>query len=172
MTASSSAIQDASITFSCTPDGVPLGLVVAGLHQHPGDRVGAVRALEDADLVVDQVELGQVGVGPLERGAQRPVERVDRTVALAGRDQPLALGLQLDGGLARDGAVRAPLDDHPPRLDREVPASLARDHVAHQQLEGRVRGLERPPLRLEVLHLADDRVHLRRASGRSRAACP
>src|SRR3954471_8514540 len=31
-------------------DGVPLALPVGGAHQHPGDRAGAMRAFEDADL--------------------------------------------------------------------------------------------------------------------------
>ena len=44
------------MTFSCTPDGVPLGGAVRGLDEHPGDRAGALAALEDAHLVVDQLE--------------------------------------------------------------------------------------------------------------------
>ena len=67
-------------------DGDPRRLAVGGLDEHPGDRVGAVALVEDADLVVDQLELHDLGEGLADRGAQRLVERVDRPVALAGDD--------------------------------------------------------------------------------------
>ena len=79
--------------------------------------LGAVRALQDADLVVDQLQLGELRVDPLQAHAQRPVQRVDRAVALGGGDDPLALGPQLHGRLVGVRAVGAVLDDRPPGLD-------------------------------------------------------
>src|SRR6185312_2045618 len=111
---------------------------VAGLDQHPGDGPGPVRALQDADLVVGQLEPGQLRVEPLQREAQGVVERVDRPVALAGGHDPLALGPELHGGLADHLAARAPLDDDAPRLDLEVAQPLPGQLVAEQQLEGGV----------------------------------
>ena len=93
--ASSSASQEASITLAPDPDGDPGGEAVAGLDQHPGDRVGAVALVEDAHLVVDQLELRDLGVRPGDRLAQRLVQGVDRAVALTGDDQPVAAGAQL-----------------------------------------------------------------------------
>ncbi len=65
---------------------------VAGLDQHPGDGVGAVRGVQDPHLEVDQLELLQLGVDRQQGLAQRVVQRVDRAVALAGGDLPLAAG--------------------------------------------------------------------------------
>ena len=102
-------------------DGDPRRLAVAGLDQHPGDRVGAVALVEDAHLVVDELELRDLGERLADRGAQRLVERVDRAVALAGDDVAHALGLELHRRLG-DGLRRRRLGlgDHPPRLDLEV----------------------------------------------------
>ena len=58
------------------------------------------RPLQDADLVVDQLEPVQLGEGLCQRRAQRLVQRVDRTVALAGGDDPLSPRVHLHGGLA------------------------------------------------------------------------
>ena len=52
-----------------------------------------MRPGQDADLVVGELEGGELGVELLERGPQRLVQGVDRAVALAHRDQPLALGV-------------------------------------------------------------------------------
>ena len=83
---STSAPHDASMTLAPDADGDPRRLAVGGLDEHPGDRVGAVALVEDAHLVVDQLELRDLRVGLPDRLAQRLVERVDRAVALAGDD--------------------------------------------------------------------------------------
>ncbi len=114
-----------------------------------------MRALQDADLVVDELELGELRVEPLQRHPQRPVQRVDRAVALRRGDDPLALGPQLDRGLVGVGAVRAVLDDRPPRLDAEVLAGAALGLGAQQQLEGgvgRLVGVALELPRLDPLH--------------------
>ena len=59
------------MTFSCDADRGPLGRPSRGLDEHPGDRAGAVGALEDAHLVVDELEPCQLGVEPLQRQPQR-----------------------------------------------------------------------------------------------------
>jgi hypothetical protein len=55
------------------------------LDQHAGDGAGA--AVEDAHLVVDQLEVRRCALVLAEVLAQRDVERVDRAVALGDRDQ-------------------------------------------------------------------------------------
>src|SRR3954452_19116764 len=63
-------------------DRVVLVDAVARLDQHARDGAGALLALDDAHLEVDELELGQARVEPADRGAQREVEPVDRAVAL------------------------------------------------------------------------------------------
>ena len=58
--------------------------------------------VEDAHLVVDQLELRDLRVGAADGLAQRLVERVDRTVALPGDDQPIVLE---EGGEGSRNAV-------------------------------------------------------------------
>src|SRR6195952_6026627 len=77
------------------PDGDPGAGAVGGLDQHAGDRVGAVPLVEDADLVVDQLELHDLGVELLDRLAQRVVQGVDRAVALPDRDDARTASQQL-----------------------------------------------------------------------------
>ena len=72
------------------------GLVLE-LDQHARHGVGA--ALEDADLVVDELEVLDYRLVLAEVLAQRLVERVDRAVAFGGRDQLLVADLDLDDRL-------------------------------------------------------------------------
>ena len=88
--------------FSGDPDRAPLALAVGGVEQDPGDRAGAVGFVEDADLVVGQLDLGQVRVAVGDRAAQGLVERVDRAVALGDADVALAVDLDLDRRLGLD----------------------------------------------------------------------
>ena len=92
------------MTLAPTPTVTHDGLAVGGLDEHPGDGVGAVALVEDAHLVVDELELRDLRVGLPDRLAQRVVERVDRAVALADRDDARAAGAQLDGRLG-DGVL-------------------------------------------------------------------
>src|SRR5690606_32665312 len=62
-------------------DRLPLVLVVGRLDEDARDRGGAVAAVQDAHLVVDEPHLAQFGVEALERLAERAVEGVDRPVA-------------------------------------------------------------------------------------------
>ena len=114
---------------------------VGGVEQHARDRARALVLVEDADLEVDELDVGEVRVDLADRGAQRAVERVDRPVALGGLHAALAVDPDLDRRLGLDLAVGALLDDHAPGLEREqrlVAAGLA----PQQQLERAVGGLE------------------------------
>ncbi len=113
-------------------------------------------ALQDADLVVDQLQLGELRVDPLQGDAEGAVEGVDGPVALGGGDDALALGPQLHGGLVGVGAVGAVLDDRTPGLDLEVRQRPALDLGAQQQLEGGVGGLVGVALELALLDPLDD----------------
>src|SRR5690606_7271277 len=95
-------------------DGLPGVLAVGQLDQDSDHRVGAVSGLQDADAVVDQVELLDDGVGLYDRAPQGTVERVDRAVALRGDDHALVTGTQLDGGLGHGFLAGAGVGDHPP----------------------------------------------------------
>src|SRR4051794_12556229 len=87
---------------------------------------------------------------------QRTVERVDRAVALAGRDVALALRVQLHRRLGDVLSAGTPFGDDPVRLQVEEPRPLAVDLLAEQQLERRLRRLEGVTRRLHRLDPLDD----------------
>ena len=68
-------------------------------------------AVEDAHLVVDEVDVVDARVERAERLAQGGVERVDRAVAVGGGVQHLAVDLDLDGRLGQQLAAVALLDE-------------------------------------------------------------
>ena len=110
----------------------------------------AGRAVEDAHLVVDEVDRVEHRVERPQRLAQRAVERVDRAVAVGGGVQHLAVDLDLDRRLGEQLAPGPLLDEHgvvddPER--RRVVGRVAPD----QQLERRLGALEREALVLELL---------------------
>ena len=70
--------------FSETPIEPQDSVAVGRVEQHPRDRAGAVVRVEDPDLVVGQLDLGEVRVQLADRLAKRLVERVHRAVALRG----------------------------------------------------------------------------------------
>ena len=88
-------------------DRAPLALAVGGVEQDAGDGAGAVALVEDAHLVVGQLDVGEVRVAVGDRRPQRPVERVDRAVALGDLDVALAVDHDLDRRLGLDPAVLA-----------------------------------------------------------------
>ena len=102
-------------------------------------------AVEDAHLVVDEVDAVEQRVERAERLAQRGVERVDRAVAVGGRVQDLAVDLDLDRRLGQQLPPVALLDeagvvDDPER--RDVAGCVAPD----EELERRLGALEREPV--------------------------
>ncbi len=113
-------------------------------------------ALQDADLVVDQFQLGELRVDPLQADAHGAVEGVDRAVALRRGDDALALGPQLHRGLVGVGAVGAVLDDGPPGLRTEVAERAALGLLAQEELEGGVGRFVRVAVELALLDAGDD----------------
>src|SRR3954452_10403740 len=135
-------------------DRAPGVRAVGGVEEHPGHRRGGLLLIEDADLVVDELDVGEVGIGLRDGRTERGVERVHRAVALRGAHVALAVDPDLDRGLGLHAAVLALLGDHPPRLEPEqrlVVARLAPD----QQIEGAVRRLEVEAAVLERLDALD-----------------
>src|SRR5665648_431607 len=126
-------------------DGHPGGLrgVVHGLHEHAGDRVGAVLGVQDPHLEVDQLEPVDLRVGGRDGLAQGGVQGVDRAVALGGRDGALPADVHLHGRLGarlvRPAGHR--LHDHAPALGTEEGRPLAVHLLAEHQLEGGVGGV-------------------------------
>ena len=116
---------------------------IAELDQDAGDGVGA--ALEDADLVVDELEVLDQILVLAEILAQRHVEGVDRAVALGRRDQHLVADPDLDDRLgdADELAERVvpALDADIEALDVEIARHLA-EHALDEEVEGRVGALE------------------------------
>jgi len=100
------------------PGRAPLGRAVRGVEQDAGDRLGPLRAVEDPDLEVDQLDVGELRVDLDQRRAQRLVQGVDRAVALGGPDVALAVGPRrrpdLDRRFGLDVSVGTLLYDRPP----------------------------------------------------------
>ena len=126
--------------FSETPIVPHSRLAVGGVEQDPGDRAGAVGFVEDADLVVGQLDVGEVRVAVGDRAAQGAVEGVDRAVALGDAHVALAVDLDLDRRLGLDLAAGALLGDDAEALEPEQRLVAAR-LAAQQQLEGGRRRL-------------------------------
>ena len=84
--------------------GDPGAGLVPGLDDHPRARARWPLAVEDADLVVDEVHVVERGVERAQRLAQRQVERVDRPVAVGRGVEHLAVDLDLDLASARAAA--------------------------------------------------------------------
>src|SRR4051812_9715451 len=117
-------------------------------HSRPSG--GRRPAVEDADLVVDEMDLVEARGEGRQCLAQRRVECVDRAVAIGSGMQDLAFDLDLDGRLGQQLAPVTLLDeagvvDDPERRDvvRTVPSD--------EQLEARLGTLEREAVRLELL---------------------
>ena len=86
---STRACQEASMTLASTPMVVQVRSPSVRVDEHPHDRAGGGGRVEHPDLVVGEVDAAERRVAAVERGPQRVVERVDRAVALADRDEAL-----------------------------------------------------------------------------------
>src|SRR5919197_2889183 len=135
-------------------DRAPDVLAVGGVDEHARRGAGAVVLVEDAHLVVDELDVLQVGVDLADRVAQRCVERVDRAVALGRADVALAFDPDLDRRLGLHLPVGALLDDHPPRLQAEQRLGVP-GLAPQEQVERPVCGLELVPAVLEQLDAVD-----------------
>src|SRR5919204_2748764 len=83
-------------------DRAPRVAAVGGVEQHPRGGAGGLPLVEDADLVVDELDVAQVRIALADRRAQRAVERVDRAIALGHPHIALAFDPDLDRGLGLD----------------------------------------------------------------------
>ena len=147
---SARALAEAAMMFVSLPIVDQVRVAVGRVDDDPGPRGRRRLAVEDAHLVVDEVDGVELRVERAERLAQRGVERVDRAVAVGRRVQHLAVDLDLDRRLGAQLAAVALLDeagvvDDPER--RDVAAAVAPD----EELEGRLGALEREPVGLELL---------------------
>ncbi len=152
---STSACHEAAMTFSPTPivpqTSFPSEASISTRVMAPV----AVALVEDADLVVHELDLAEVRVDHRDGAAQRGVEGVDGAVALRGAHVALPVDPDLDRRLGLDLPLGALFDDHAPALELEqrlVPAAL----LAHQQLERPVSRLELVTEVLELLDAVDD----------------
>ena len=142
------------MTFSETPSEPHEPGAVGGVEQHPGHRRGAVVLVEDPDLEVGQLDLGDLRVLLGDRRPQSAVERVDRAVALGGAEvallptQTLIVASVSTRPSARFSVTTRKLSSREQRL---VGPGLAAD----QQLEGGVGGLVGVARVLALLDLLD-----------------
>ena len=151
---STSASHDASMTFSCTPIAPQVDVAVGRVEQHARRRAGRLPLVEDADLVVDELDVAQVRQALADRGAQRAVQGMHGAVALGGAHEALRADPELDRRLGLHAPVGALLGDHAPGLELEQRLVLAR-LAPDQQLEGAVGGLELEAAVLELLDALD-----------------
>src|SRR5215211_1162472 len=121
-------------------DRAPFALTVGGVEEDAGNGAGAVVLVEDAHLVVGELDVGEVRVAIENRPAKRGVQRVDRSVALGRTQVALAVDPDLDRRLGDHLAVLALLDQHPEPLQTEE-RLVAAGLPAKEQLEGGPGGL-------------------------------
>ena len=136
------------------PDRRPRPLAVGGIDEHTRHRSRRRGAVENADLVVDEVDAIEQRVVRHEGGAQGGVDGIHRTVALGGVHGALIAHPHLDRRLGRELTVLELVGDDPHRLDREE-VLLPAGGLAHEQLERGVGGFEVVALVLEPLQLVD-----------------
>ncbi len=138
------------------PHGAPALAVQGHIDEHPCCRGGAVYTVEDAHLVVGELDLVEAGEHRREGFAERAIEGVDGTVSLARGVVDIIIHPHLDGcfgyhatavSVLYDGGV---VDEFEGRC---VCLLAAVKHHCHR----RFGGLEREPARLELL---DARKHI------------
>src|SRR5215211_4643398 len=137
------------------PDGAPHPLAVGRVYEDAGGgRRGAV-FVEDADLVVGEVDLFKLRIVGYYGFPQRLIQGVYRTVALRGGDDPLASYGELYGRLCRRLPAGALLGDDPERLQLEERPVLPRG-TPDQQRERGVGRLVMIALVLALLYGPED----------------
>src|SRR5215211_6809470 len=107
-------------------DGAPHSFAVCRVYEDAGrSRRGAV-LVEDADLVVGEVYIFQLGIVRPDSFPQRLVQGVDRTVTLRCRDNPMAVYGELYGRFGGRLPIGPLLGDDPERLQLEARPVLSR----------------------------------------------
>ena len=123
---------------------------VGRVDDDPRLRARGFLAVEDADLVVHQVDGVELRVEGAERLAQSGVQGVDRAVAVGGGVEHLARDLDLDRSLGEQFGAAALLHQDGVVAQREGP--LVAGLVAlHEQLERRLGALEGEAVGFELL---------------------
>src|SRR5918997_6285663 len=136
-------------------DGAPHPLAVCGVYEDAGrGRRGAV-FIQDADLVVGEVDLFQLRIVRPYGFSQRLVKGVDGTVALCCGDDPLAVYGELYGRLRGRLSAGPLLGDDPERLQLEERPLLTR-RPPDQQRERGVCGLVVIAFVLALLYGTED----------------
>src|SRR5215207_4743543 len=97
-------------------DGSPHPLAVGRVYEDTGRGCRGAVLVEDADLVVGEVYLLQLGIVRPYSLPERLIQGVDRTVPLCGGDDPVSAYGELYGRLGRGLPVCALLGDDPERL--------------------------------------------------------
>ena len=121
-----------------------------GVDDHARLGGGGGIPVEDAHLVVHEVDAVELRIEGAQRLAQRRVQGVDRTVAVGGSVEHLAVDLDLDRRLGAQVLAVALLDEdgEVDQLEgRRVVAAVAPD----EELEGGLGALEAGALGLELL---------------------
>src|SRR5215211_6341002 len=136
-------------------DSSPHPLAVSRVYEDASrSRRGAV-LVENADLVVGEVYLFQLGIVRPDSFPQRLVQGVDRTIALCGGDHPLPAYGELYGRLRRRLTAGPLLGDDPERLQFEERPVLS-GSPPYQQRERGVSGLVVVAFVLALLYGAED----------------
>src|SRR5512133_3547619 len=134
--------------------GAPASGAALEVDEDAGDRAGAGRRVQDADLEVGQPDVLDLRVAPGERLAERRVERVDGAVPLGRGVEHLAVHLHLDHRLREDPAAGPVLDvaEEVDQLEGRLVGGLL---PLHQERDRRLGGLEGEAARLERLDLVE-----------------
>src|SRR5882724_12704746 len=144
------------------PYRAPCLVTVARGDEHAGLGRGALALVEDADLVVEEAHLAQVGVEVLEGLAERMVERIDGAMARGGGVLGDTLDPEPHRGLGhRLGIAALLLDDDAEAVEIEVGLVIAEGPL-HEELEGGLRALELEALVLHALQHLEDAPGFRR----------
>src|SRR5918995_5488780 len=136
-------------------DGSPHPLAVRRVYEDAGRCGRGAVLVEDADLVVGEVDLIQLRIVRPDSFPQRLIEGVDGTIAFCGRDYPLPAYGELQGSLRGRLSAGPLFGDDPERLQLEERPVLP-DGPPYQQGERGVSGLVVVALVLALLYGAED----------------
>lgn len=140
-------------------DGGPGGVAVAGLDEDAGFGGGAAAGVDDADFVIDEFHVCEVGVKADQRFTQGGVECVYGAVAFRHGMDFFAVDEELDRGFAGVLVFRAIFADGDVVFEQLKGSFVLAQRFADEQFEGGVGGLEFVAFVFEVLDLFE---HLER----------
>src|SRR4051794_12182118 len=100
-------------------DGAPHSLAVGRVYKDAGRGGGGAVLVQDADLVVGEVDLLELGIVRPDGVSQSAVQGVDGAVAFGGGDHPVSVHGEFYGRLRRGLPAGALFGDDPERLQLE-----------------------------------------------------